>query len=199
MRRASPTKPIFTYDLHTVKNQLQKIKNVFNKATIFYSYKTNPTLGEEIYKLGIGLQVTSPQHLKEVLKFASGKDIIYCGKVLDRSILEHLVNKGIHIIANSINQVDLIKVSYPEISIGIRVDTENNSQSTIFNSSKKGVGIPINKVNNLNIKDAKIIGIHNHIASQNKDIGNYRENAKQLIRLAKNLKVRYINIGGGFP
>ena len=97
--------PVFVYDFDTVKNQLKEIRQAFGEARIFYSYKTNPKLGKAIHNLGLGLQVTSYQHLFDVLEFSSGENVFYNGKVLNDEMLEHLVNNNVHIVFYNLHPV----------------------------------------------------------------------------------------------
>ena len=193
--------PAFIYDLDDVKDRLHQtivaFKRVNDDVKVFYSYKTNTALGKVLYNLGAGLQITSYPHLKKVLKFADGEDIFFASRELDEKTLKLLVKNHIHIIANSVRQLNLITKRFPDYPLGVRVDTGIVPQSTSFATSNLGLGIPINKIKFF--WTSNIVGFHNHLASQNVDLLQYRKNAHTLIKLAQHFKARYLNIGGGFP
>ncbi|MFH1721473.1 MAG: hypothetical protein ABH950_02580 [Candidatus Altiarchaeota archaeon] len=190
--------PAFIYDAEKIGSQLNILRTIFRDSDtrIYYSYKTNPSLGKLVYSLGCGLQVTSLNHLNEVLKFADSKNVIFCGRTLSDEEIRFLIGSNVHIIANSINQIERIRKIEKNLPIGIRIDTGITSECTGFNTSNLGLGI---RTEDLEGIEANIIGIHNHIASQIVDLNSYRLNAEIIIDLADKMNVSYINIGGGFP
>ena len=129
--------------------------------------------------------------------YTKGEKIIFSSRALNEETIDLLVKNNIHIIANSKQQLDLIYKKYPDYHVGVRVDTGIKSKNTTFCASNLGLGIPLDK-----LKDSitpNVVGIHNHLASQNVDIEAYRKNARELIKVSTDLKFRYLDIGGGFP
>lgn len=192
--------PCFIYDTKEVDKQLTKLYSSFSEVNenvkIFYSYKTNPVLGNYLSRKGLGMQVTSLHHLKEALKIVSGKDIIFSSRELSKTLVRFLMKNRVHIIVNSEEQLALVNSINRNYPIGIRVDTQVTSRKTSFAASNLGLGISYKKIKSIS---SNVRGFHNHLASQITDLVTYKQSAKILIDLATKFDVNYINIGGGLP
>jgi len=193
--------PCFIYDVKKIDEKLKQLKDSFgnsNKKTkIFYSYKTNPALVSYLIDEGLGLQVTSLNHLLKALKLTSGKNIIFSSRELSKDIINILIKNKVNIIINSEFQLQLINSVDKNYPVGLRVDTGIKSKETSFAASNLGLGIPYKKIEK--VITSNVEGFHNHLASQITDIKSYKENSRILINLSKKFKVKYLDIGGGFP
>lgn len=193
--------PCFVYDTNEVSEQLQRLKSSFGKINrntkTFYSYKTNPALAQYLVNEGLGLQVTSLSHLLKALKLTSGKNIIFSSRELTQDIIRILIKNKVMIIINSEFQLQLINSIDKNYPVGLRIDTGIKSKETSFAASNLGLGIPYKKIEK--VVTPNVEGFHNHLASQIIDINSYKENSRILTELSNNFKVKYLDIGGGFP
>lgn len=193
--------PCFVYDVNEVSKQLQKLKLSFGKISrkmkIFYSYKTNPALAPYLVNESLGLQVTSLNHLLKALKLTSGENIIFSSRELTKDIIKILIKNKVKIIISSEFQLQLINSIDKSYPVGLRIDTGIKSKETSFAASNLGLGIPYKKIEK--VITPNVEGFHNHLASQIIDIESYKENSRILIKLSKKFKIKYLDIGGGFP
>lgn len=193
--------PCFVYDVKQVEEQLQKLKSSFENANrntkIFYSYKTNSALASYLVEKGLGLQVTSLDHLLKALKLTSGKNIIFSSRELSKEIINLLIKNKVKLIINSESQLQLLNSVNKNYPVGLRIDTGIKSEKTSFSASDLGLGIPYKEIDKT--ISPNVEGFHNHLASQITDLKSYKENSQILINLSKKFKVKYLDIGGGFP
>lgn len=177
--------PFFIFSRKIIKQQYQKLKNIFN-ADILYSFKTNPhsKIVRFLHENGCGFAICSIEELKNIKKMIKNPRISFLNpSVSDFDKLEGVRN----IVIDSESQ--LKKINKKNINIWVRINTALN---------KSSLGIMIERADKL-IEKIHIHGIHNHLETQNTNLKLWKKNIEKLTGFAKKHNIRNINIGGGFP
>ena len=204
--------PFIIYEEETLLAQLDELRKAFSKTgrkvDIFYSYKTNPLLARILYQNRVGMEVTCKEHLVETLSFCKGENIILTSPCLDDSLILKCLDNNVHIIGDSIEQIIRIdNLSKSKVEVGLRINTGILSSKNHLVASGSSFGLLgisesklKDKLKDLKLKNVKIVGLHNHFASQNVDLTSWEKNAEKILTMAEYFNdLQYVNLGGGFP
>lgn len=181
--------PFIIYEKEILLSQLDELRKAFSKTgreiDIFYSYKTNPILAKILCQDKCGMEVTCEEHLTGSLSFCKGEDIILTSPILNDALILKCINNKVHIICDSIEQlIKIDQLSKSKIKVGLRINTGvlSSKNHLVASGSSFGLlGVSENKIKDklkhLKLKNVKIVGLHNHFASQNIDLISWGKNA----------------------
>ncbi len=209
--------PVYCYSLKTIKNNIQNLKNNFQKINplICYAVKANSNLGilREIKKNNLGADVVSGGELFKALKAGiKPKKIVFSGVGKTTEEIENAIKKNILLInAESKSEIlEIEKVAKNKkkiVNVGIRLNPNTDAKtltqiSTGKKENKFGVEEKVflklvnivKKSKHLNLKCLSV-----HIGSQilsQKPYQNMLEVVNKIIKKS-NYKFEYIDLGGG--
>lgn len=197
--------PFFYTDVNLIKKRYQELEKALNsnwpqKHIIAFSFKTNYELICQIKKeINISAEVVSATeyNMAKELKF-SNKKIIYNGPN-KANMLKVIKQKDISV--NLDNQSELNRIiknkNQIKCQIGIRLNSDLKKSRFGFNIEN---GDAQNTINQLKKNQIKINGLHIHLGFYSPPIL-YQRISQKITKLIQenNLKVDYIDFGGGFP
>ncbi|HCU2028561.1 TPA: alanine racemase [Pseudomonas aeruginosa] len=207
--------PAFVYCHDTLDQSRQSVQGALNRLWegnwIAYSYKTNPLLARHLARMGCAMQVTSPQHLREVMRFLDEDGLsrsFYCSGSLTPQDAQEVVASGLYIVVDSLSQLECIEQASMQSGrrprILIRVDAGQSAADSPFGTSGMLQGIDIRKLPEL-LEEARehvqIVGIHNHFGSQVTSLEAWKHNIECISLVLRDLdhSLQILNLGGGTP
>ncbi len=217
--------PLFVFSESRIRHniaRLQKTQDVIGcPLKICYAAKAMSTMAmlRTIRDAGIDIEVNSGGELWKALKIGfRGDQIIFNGTSKEVWEIENAINAKIYAIqVDSLYELSLIEQTakrlgkIANVSLRLVPEIETNTHSglqTALLTSKFGM-IPDEAFSAFhNYKDSpylNLCGIHLHIGSQNPDGAVYSQAFailfESLIRIANEtgIKLKHINLGGGFP
>ena len=179
---------------------IKKYKDIFVSYkmgnNIFFSCKSNKSLA--FLKIcamnGCGIEVSSIYELKDALKFTN--KIISSGPAKTIDYLELSIDNGAIISVDDLEELKKIQEINKFTKVFLRINDVIDNMTSRF-------GINISQINECLriIKNSKIeiIGFSFHINNYNLDDRIYA--IRKIIKLSEkyDIKIKYIDIGGGFP
>lgn len=202
---ASNQTPFFYTDVNLIKKRYQELERSLNsnwpqKHVIAFSFKTNYELIHQIQKeINISAEVVSAAeyNIAKELKF-SNKKIIYNGPN-KANMLKVIKQKDISVNLDNQSELNQIIKNKNQIKcqIGIRLNSDLKKSRFGFNIEN---GDAQNTINQLKKNQIKINGLHIHLGFYSPPIL-YQRISQKITKLIQenNLKVNYIDFGGGFP
>jgi len=218
--REEDTAVIF-HDLSFLEKRIRYLKSVFPASALHgIATKANPLLKilEFMRPLGVGAEVASMGELEIALKTGYPADkIVFDSPVKTMHELEYALSKGVHINADSLDELDRIgrlkeKIVSPG-TVGIRINPQVGV-GTILESSVAGeyskFGIPIRykkeELVSAFLNYTWLTGVHLHVGSQGCPVGLLLEGIRVLYEFAEEVntmtghrRINIFDIGGGFP
>ena len=192
----TPANVIFIDQFNSNLKEFKDIfKQYFMPENIFFSCKCNKShaLLEYSARQNCGVEVSSNYELIDALKHT--KKIIATGPAKDDTYLENSINNKVIISVDDIEELKNILKFNKETKVLLRLSNLLNIVSRF--------GININQIDEclklIENSNVKFLGFSFHINNYSLDD---RVNAiKQIISIIKkkNLKIKYIDIGGGLP
>lgn len=210
------------YDLDFIEGNIHTLKQIFPSSTIHtIAVKANPLIKilGMLNKFGVGVETASISELDigHKLGFPSYK-IVFDSPTKTWSELQYALKLGVHINADSLNELTRISELYSNIesqsNIGIRINPQVGSgtiKSTSVADKVSKFGVPIKKRGEIieaYMKYKWLNSIHFHIGSQGISVTQLLEGWDEVYDLTKEInkglenlgrQVKYFDIGGGFP
>lgn len=202
--------PYFRFRKETLLHNLSDLRDKLSAiitTDIYYSVKTNPD--PKILRLlkdaGCCFMVCSYEELVSTLKVAPAKKMLYLNPSADLPELRKVKAKGVSLfVADSISQLQSMD-KLGCIRVLIRVNTEVITKNVFRKSISFGMKLDeLEKLDLDDYKDIDIIGVHNHLITQNEELASWKENMRKMVDAkrilsSRGFSVRYVDIGGGFP
>ncbi|MEJ2355172.1 MAG: diaminopimelate decarboxylase [candidate division WOR-3 bacterium] len=212
--------PYYIYDSRVIDKKASILKKSFSDfAELFFAIKANSSLSllNIMNRHNIGAEVVSPGEIFTALKAGiPGGKILYDSLARKGEEITYAIDKGIKFFNfESLDQGMLLdgcaKDSAQKINAFVRINPgifpkTHSHLSTGSSWSKFGVPVrDIDKVYDIakNFKNIKLVGVHYHIGSQLLSSDPYFEALEKIEDAIeffndKGLKIKYINLGGGF-
>ena len=216
---------VIFYDLSYLKERIEDMIGLFPESALHaVAVKANPLtkILKRIRELGAGAEAASlPElYLAEKAGFSSDK-IVFDSPVKTVQEIEYALKAGIHINADSLQEIERIAVILKRISsqstVGIRINPQVGTGSILSTSvagefSKFGVPIKTNReaLAEIFLKYDWLCGVHLHIGSQGCEVGLlmkgietvliFVNEVNRLLEKKKNRRrIAIFDIGGGLP
>jgi diaminopimelate decarboxylase len=212
--------PLYVYDFDYIENRFSELKEAFKarKSLICYAVKANSNLSvlKHMAHLGAGCDCVSIGEVKRALYAGVAKyKIIFSGVgKKDIEIKEALQSDILMINLESEEEMGRVELIAKELDLSARISIRVNPNidakthpyiSTGLHENKFGVDIDSAKRMYLKAKNSPHldpVGIHFHIGSQITEINPFKEAAKVLADLVRNLKsldinIKFFDVGGG--
>ncbi len=205
-------------DFSVIDDRLRRLGDAFPQHSLHaVAIKTNPltTVLSHIVKKGFGLEAAS---LGEVFLASNvgleAERLVFDSPAKTVSEIKHLSKNmpGLRINANSIDELDRYRCSDSGFRLGLRVNPLVGSKSVDsmnVSTLASKFGIPINETSSLVracLKWEDLDCLHLHVGSQFTDLKPTVNAVRKVLDLAATVnrqagvdKIRYIDIGGGFP
>ncbi len=215
--KLSGEKSLYFYNVSLLENRLNHLREVFTSNNVLHAaaIKTNniPEVLSHIVNLGYGLEAAS---FEEVLLAKTAgcpnEKIIFDSPVKTRKEIQTCDQEypGMYLNANCFAELERLKETN-NLNIGIRINPLVDIKAPdIFNVSnnRSKFGIPISekkKIIFFALNTNNISGLHVHAGSEIGNIKGHIEAIGVVYDLAKEInhvqkdKIRFIDIGGGFP
>jgi ornithine decarboxylase len=208
--RKLPT-PCLVILLEVIKNRLQELKSNFPFAKIYYAVKSNPAKEVIIMlrDLGVNFDVASIYELDKLLSLDIDPSRISFGNTIKKkNDINYAYDKGIRLFVTD-SKIDLQNLAKhaPGSRIFVRIIVES-SETADWPLSRK-FGCHPDMAYDLVIEAKELglepYGISFHVGSQQRDIGQWDDALTKVKYLfsaledEENIKLKMINIGGGFP
>ncbi len=213
--------PFYWYDMQLLDETLKLIKKESEKYGFYihYAVKANSNLPvlKRIKKIGFGTDCVSGNEILRSLEagFLSS-DIVFAGVgKSDEEIIIGLENDIFCFNVESVSEIEVInelakklnKTAKIALRLNPNVDAITHKYITTGLEENK-FGININELDNIikilpNLNNIELTGIHFHIGSQITDLNVYKNlcfriNEIQEMFIARKIKLKHINVGGGF-
>jgi len=193
--------PLYIVNLPELRNTIEHLKLAFSTFPRFifgYSFKTNPALPiiRTVYYMGGYAEVVSPKELKFARTIFPLRMIIYNGVIPDIDgkfeVASHggIVNVENVLELRLLNQYAMERDAVIDIGIRLNLDIEGLQPSRFGMEFNDDLCDTLKLCENLNI-----VGIHCHV-SKAREISYWKERAKRMAHIAKELGCRYIDLGG---
>jgi len=208
------------YDLSLFERRIEELKAAFPEDTVHaIAAKANPLVSilRLARRLGAGLEAATLGEVRsaELCGYEPSR-IVFDSPAKTRSELAHALRAGIHINADSFDELERIEVlrqAVPSTSnIGLRINPQIGSGSIVTtNVAEKHskFGVPLEDCEDRIVESYRahpwLNGIHMHVGSQGCSMTQLVEAAKKLSSLAAKIgdrvgdQIRWIDIGGGMP
>lgn len=212
--------PLYVYDFDYIEERFNELKDAFKarKSLICYAVKANSNLSilKHLAQLGAGCDCVSIGEVKRALYAGVAKYKIILSGVgkKDDEIREALQNDILMINLESEQEMKRVELIAKELRVKARISVRVNPNidpkthpyiSTGLHENKFGVDIDSAKRMYLKAKNSEFldpIGIHFHIGSQITELQPFKDAAKVLADLVRNLQsldieIKFFDVGGG--
>lgn len=212
--------PLYVYDFNHIEKQFIKLKEAFKarKSLVCYAVKANSNLSvlKHLKDLGAGCDCVSIGEVKRALHVGVARyKIIFSGVgKRDDEIREALKEDILMINLESKEEMGRVELIAKELGIKARISIRVNPNidakthpyiSTGLHDNKFGVDVDNAKRMYIKAKNSENlipVGIHFHIGSQITELEPFREAAKVVSDLVRNLQslkidIKFFDVGGG--
>lgn len=202
--------PLYIYDEITLRQNCRKIKEISHLPgfSIYYSTKANSSI--ELLKIikseGVKADAMSAGELYLVEKAGyTPQNILFMSNNLSKDDLSQVVNRGLNICLDSIDEVESFFKLSPGKDVSIRINNgiSDGHSAKVKTAGKVKFGISpkdIDLAHEIARKSGGgINGFFSHIGSFFLDYDIFHHNVLNLLSLAEKYpKLKYIDFGGGF-
>ena len=204
--------PLLIMNTNVIKERYEQfreqLKHLFD-AEVFYAAKANPHPGivKLLYELGAGFEIASKDELDLVLNLDVPPSKILSSNPIKTPdfIASAYARKVISFAFDSHTEIEKLAQFAPASNVYVRLSVSNAGSEWPLDR-KFGVDVEdaVNLLLEARKRDLEPCGIAFHVGSQCSNPANWVkaiEKSKTVWELAKNkgIKLRLINIGGGFP
>ena len=203
--------PVYVYEAATIWERYKSLVDhiQYPHLRIHYAAKANanPAILKIIKSLGGGIEAVSKGKIEAALKVGfKPEQIIYTCNGAEKSELQYIIDKGIRINIDSLEQLETWGQLNPNSKVSLRLNLDIGAGSHIYvttGGQKSKFGIHISNIKNAkkiaNKYNLTIAGIHQHIGS---GVLNYTvviRAMKALMKVAHQFgDLEFIDFGGGF-
>jgi diaminopimelate decarboxylase len=218
--------PLFVFSEGMIRRNIAELQNTFGqfdvKSRIFYASKANSNLSvlRVVRDTGLDCEVNSGGELYKAFKVGFAPDqIVFNGVAKTEAELREAIDREIFCInvdsAFELDRIiDLAELMrkranialrmVPGIEAGTHSGLETGALTSKFGMADDELNACYHKAINY-AERVNLIGLHLHIGAQVTDASRYHNAMQVLVAKAQSLfhetghKVRYLNLGGGFP
>jgi ornithine decarboxylase len=203
--------PCLVVNLHTIKNNYERLRDLFPYSEIYYAVKANPepAVVSLLGSLGANFDIASRPELDLVLSLGISADRLSYGNTIKKlKDIAYFYEKGVRMFAtDSKDDLKNIATAAPGSRIYVRILVENSTTADWPLSRKFGCHPDMAYDLLVLARDSGLssYGISFHVGSQQRDIGQWDDaiaKTKYLfssLEEEENIHLSMINMGGGFP
>ncbi|HVP56757.1 MAG TPA: alanine racemase [bacterium] len=209
--------PCYAYSAGVIRQKYEALKQHLPGFDVFYSFKANPNLAiaKMMLSLGAGADVSSLGEIKAAYKVGyKPENMVLVGPAKTEEELRYAMGNGVAaVIAESPYEVSLIDRLAARLNKSARVMLRINTleqpaapEIMVGGPSKFGIDeeLVVEAIRALELKHAKLVGIHTYAASQVLDAGIIGQHltyvADLALKLAREIgfELQCVDFGGGF-
>jgi diaminopimelate decarboxylase len=209
--------PFYLYSAEVIRAKYGQLTERFPGFDIFYSLKANPNLAicRRLLDLGACADVSSMGEIKAALEVGFKSDnMVFVGPGKSDAEIEYAIEKGLYAVAaESAYELELIEALAGKLgrsaNVLLRINTCEEPEAPemmVGGPSKFGFDEEriVEEVRSVNLKHARLAGIHVYSASQVLDAGFISNHLEYVSELALRLSgeigfdLKCIDFGGGF-
>jgi diaminopimelate decarboxylase len=204
--------PAYVYDGNKIEEQVNKLKKAFKNVNLKIKYackaNTNISVLSLMRKLGVDLDVVSPQELElGLLAGFSPENITFTSSGVGFEEIEFSIEKGVIVNIDNLPTLKKFGEKFGDkvpVLIRIRPNIEGGGNHKIMTGHKESkFGIAIEQkeeiLHTIKQYNLKIVGIHQHTGSDIKDGSTFIDVANVIFEFAKVFPdLKFIDFGGGF-
>jgi diaminopimelate decarboxylase/aspartate kinase len=200
----------YVYDLPTVVERCQRLKNLKPVDRIFYAIKANshPAILATVVAQGLGLECVSTNEITHVRQCVPGltpERILFTPNFARCHEYVAALEQGVHVTLDNLHPLR----HWPDVFSGrelfVRLDPgsgRGHHQHVRTGGTQSKFGVPLAEVAELASLALRagcdIVGLHAHSGSGVLDVGNWRQVATALNSVREYFpKLRFIDLGGG--
>jgi ornithine decarboxylase len=203
--------PCIVLSLRAIKNNYLRLRDSFPYAHIYYAVKANPhkAVISLLAELGASFDIASRYELDLVMSLGITPDRISFGNTIKKAKdIEYFYAQGVRMfVTDSEDDMENIASYAPHSKIYVRLIMEESSSADWPLSRKFGChsDMAYDLLILAQSRGLEPVGISFHVGSQQRDIGQWDDalaKTKYLfssLKEEKNICLKMINIGGGFP
>lgn len=203
--------PCIIIDLGSIRKKYEELKACFKYCKVYYAVKANPAkeVIELLRDLGSNFDIASRYELDKVLSLGISADRVSYGNTIKKAKdIQYFYEKGVRMFASdSKEDMKHIATYAPGSKVYVRILVESTETADWPLSRKFGChpDMAYNLIVYAKENGLDPYGISFHVGSQQRDIGQWDEaiaKTKYLftsLEEEENIKLRMINMGGGFP
>ncbi len=209
LKKNNKTSPILVFDLEEVKNNFVRFTKSFGKIKPYYAVKANPNnkILSLLNSLGSYFDCASIREIENCNKLkVSAKKISFGNTIKKSTDIKRAYKLGVKLFVFDCEE-ELIKISRfaPKSKVYCRIQVPNGGAewplSKKFGCSTKMSEILLNKAKELNLNP---VGLSFHVGSQQLSIKTWQRAlyiSSSIYKKfnKKNMKLNFLNIGGGMP
>ena len=198
--------PLYAYDLATLKRQLERVKNAFRGARLFYAMKANPnlTLLGHIRAAGFGFECVSRGELERCIYLGcSGEDILVNGPAKSAGEYARGAELGATFIVDRPGELErlppvsriLIRVN-PALEVSTHDHLATGAAHSKFGVTLEDVPHTLTRARELG---HRVRGLHLHIGSAIRDATDFSLAFEKIAALAQTTgPLEVLDCGGGW-
>jgi len=201
--------PVLAVDVDVIEQNYETLKNGMPQATIFYAVKANPVAPvlERLSKLGSSFDAASVNEIEYCLNAGAKPSEISFGNTIKKAVdIKRAFALGINIFAfDSIRELEKLAQFAPGSKVYCRILTENIGADWPL-SRKFGCEIDMAVELMVKAQEWGLIahGISFHVGSQQTDPNQWDIAIERTAMVfsdlkARNIQLKMVNLGGGFP
>lgn len=201
--------PYYVFDRNKIKSNIDQFRNLLPDVSIHYAMKSNPhpEVLKTIHMHGTGFEIASSNELKQLVKLkVSPKDILYSAPVKSEQFIKEAYEYGVDRFAfDSLSELDKISRVAPRSKVYLRIFvSEHGSRFSLSEKFGAKLDSALELMEYAQKIGLEVFGLTFHIGSQavSKSTWTYaiRTAANVMnILLENNIKIKMLDIGGGFP
>jgi ornithine decarboxylase len=203
--------PCIVLNLRTIKENYLRLRDSFPYAHIYYAVKANPhrAIISLLAALGAFFDIASRYELDLVMSLGVTPDRISFGNTIKKAKdIAYFYEKGVRMfVTDSEEDLENIASFAPHSKVYVRIIMDESSSADWPLSRKFGChsDMAYEILTLAQSRGLEPIGISFHVGSQQRDIGQWDDalaKTKYLfssLKEEKNIDLKMINIGGGFP
>ena len=201
--------PLFVDDLDTVDETADRLVQALKPVprwSVLYSIKANPSppILRRLAERGFSFDACSAFDLAILGRLDLLRpECSFCTHSLDEVDLRAVIDADVHVVADSVAQVERYRSVRPRQALGLRV---NVGVASGFHSHVRAAaagerfGVPMEDVGSVMASSGSpaIVGFHCHIGSDVHDVNDHLLALDRLLHLAEEwTSIDYVNLGGG--
>jgi len=201
--------PLFIYDEKQIIQAVEELSE--GSWEIHYALKANPSpeILKTLLKYKIGIDAVSANEVDYAISLGfDPKKIVYTSSSLSIREAKRVINQGVLINVNSIEEIELLGRVVNNLDIGIRINPDvvaghHTHTQTAGDISKFGIHLNDTEkaIQTTADNDLKITMAHFHVGSGILDANIFIEAFENVLNIIKDMKLpdlTHINLGGGF-
>jgi diaminopimelate decarboxylase len=193
--------PLYVYDVAEVERRYRRFVQAFPYRPAEFHYAVvcnkNPYLVRRLYELGAGVHANTPGDAYVALAAGvCGERILYSGTNLSDADLRFLIEAGVALNLDSVDQLRDLAHRYRGARVGLRllIDDPKKRNRIGVDPSELADALAVACAGNVSL-----VGLHMYVGTNTRRPSRFIDCLDRLLAAADTLpELRYIDIGGGF-